>query len=76
MTQLQAEKLCKQVHGSGWKLEGLLTLDDGKWKIGFRHDGLGMQTWVEDREIKSDSDEAGFVEDIEQAVGLAIAQSQ
>jgi hypothetical protein len=76
MTQEQMESACKKVVGSGWTLRGTPTLDKDQWTIPFRHDGLGMQTFIKDREVTSPNDETSLVDEIERAVGWAIASSQ
>lgn len=70
------ESACKKVVGSGWILRGTPTLDKGQWTIPFRHDRWDMQTFVKDREITTPKDQASLVDEIEQAVGKAIASSQ
>ena len=76
MTQEQMESACKKVVSFGWTFRGTPTLDKGRWTIPFQHDGLGMQTFVKDREITTPKDQASLVYEIEQAVGWAIASSQ
>jgi hypothetical protein len=76
MTQEQMESACKLVQGSGWTFQGSPKLDKGQWTIPFRHDGWGMQTFIKDREIATPKDQASLVDEIERAVGWAIASSQ
>jgi hypothetical protein len=76
MTNQQAETACEKVQGAGWVFNGRPTLGDGLWHIPFLYRGSSGQASVRDREITATRDEAEFVEEIERAVGLAIASSR
>jgi hypothetical protein len=73
MTIQQAEMACEKVHGMAWALKGRPILDKGYWQIPFRYRGSSWQAFVKDRAITATRDEAEFIEEIERAVGLAIA---
>jgi len=72
-TNQQAEMACEKVPWHGVGLKSRLLLDKGYWQIPFRFRGSSWQAFVRDRAITATRDEAEFIEEIERAVGLAIA---